>query len=517
MSVDVEIKVYFDFGNAILDAEGNAILDAEGLEILDSGFNNAAVDVLTGVNYSRGNFGRGVKDRVGDIGQASFRLKNSTANSAGTAGYYSPDHSSVRQYFSLDTNVRISMTEGVTEHEEWEGRITRIAPAFGTYRERSTDITCEDWMADAARDTVRGITVQSGKRDDELLTTLIALSSHQPGATDFSTGDDTYTYALHDENSDTSSLMRVFQKIAMSGFGKIYLTGYNTLTYRSRSDLLLSGTPVATLDNSMVGLTVTRDKKQRVKTILVKTFPVQLDGTPAVLWASQREIQVPAGETITFDISLRDPSGRATRVAATSITDAVANTDFKMSSVSGSGTDLNSNLTVGYELKADVVSVTMSNSSASNGFVWFYQVRGLGVYLYEPMTNTIQTGQPDGEVLEIEMVYQDDNNVGEDIATLLNYWFLMDQSDVEDVIFIANTNQDLMDAAFLPCGSLVSIIEDQTGINNNFMVNGWRKSYLPGKKLQVVWNMVPANQITGACRLDVVGLAELDSTAYLGA
>ena len=512
-----EITISMNFGNALLDAEGNAILDALDAEILDSGFATVAADVLAGVTWKVGNSGRTVFDRVPDIGTASFKLKNSTANSAGTAGFYSPDHASVGRYFGLDTVVRIAITEGVTTHQEFEGRISRISPTAGSYRERATMVYCEDFMADAARDSVRGITVQTNKRDDELLTSLLALASHAPVATDFSIGDDTYTYAFHDENSDKSSLMRIFQKLMMSGMGKLFIKNYNTLVYRSRSDMLLAGTPEAVLTGTMNNLTVTRDKKQRVKEIVVTTFPAQIDSTPAVLWASQREISIPAGQSITFDVALRDPSGRATRVAATSLEAAVANTDFKMSSVSGSGTDLNANFSAVYQLKADVVTVTLSNSSASLGHVWFYQIRGLGIYLYEPLSNTGLTGQPDGEILHVEMVYQDDNNVGEDIANLLLYWYVLDQSDVEDVTFTANSTQELMDAACLPCGSLVTITEDQTGISSNFFINGIQKNYQPGKILRVTWNLVPANQISGVCRLDVTGLAELDSTAYLGA
>jgi hypothetical protein len=158
-------------------------------------------------------------------------------------------------------------------------------------------------------------------------------------------------------------------------------------------------------------------------------------------------------------VSLRDPSGRAVRVAATSISAAVPNTDFKLSSVSGSGTDLNGNLVAAYELNSDVVTVTLTNTSASNGFLWFYHIQGLGVYLYEPRSTTIQTGQPDGETLRVEMVYQDDNNVGEDIANLLNFWFSVDQSDDESVMFIAKDQPD----GYAFCrGSMAEVTEGQT-------------------------------------------------------
>ena len=504
----------------LVDGSGNILVDGSGNILTGSGWMDVSANVLTDgdITWSRGNTGRTVFDRVANIGSMRFTLNNSEYNSALLAGYYSPDHLNVSADFNLSTEVRLTITENSVVHQEWQGTISRIQPEANQNGKKRTVITAEDWMAHAYRDKIRGITVQTNKRDDQILTTLLALASIQPFGTDFSTGDDTYTYSLHDENSLTSTLARVFQKLAMSGLGKIFLTGYGTLTYRSRSGLILSGTPAATLDDTMSDIRVYRDKSQRVQDVIVSTYPVQLDTTPAVLWASQREITIPASDSVTFDISLRDPSGRATRVSATAITAAVANTDYKMSSVSGSGTDMNANFSAAYDLKADVVTVTLANSHASNtGYVWFYQVRGTGVYLYEPRTVSDVTGQPDGETLDVDMVYQDDPAVGDDILGLLVLWNIGDQTQVESVAFIDNTNQTLMSAAFLDCNELVSIAETQTGINSNYLINGWTKTLSKGTIITPTWYLASANQLTGVCFLDVVGLAELDSTAYLGA
>lgn len=372
-------------------------------------------------------------------------------------------------------------------------------------------------MANAYRDKIRGITVQVNKRDDEIITTLLALASAPPLATNLATGDDTYTYALHDENSLTSTLARVFQKLAMSGLGKIFLTGYETLNYVPRSDLLISGTPVAVLSDTMTGIRVTRDKSMRVREVVVTTYPAQLDTSAAVLWQSQRERTLAAGESVEFDVSLRDPTGRATRIAATALTSPVADTDYKLSSVSGSGNDLNASLSITPTLKADIVTMNLTNNSASNGYLWVHQQRGTGVYLYEPITVSALTGQPDGETLDIDMVYQDDPAVGDDILGLVTLWNISDKSDVEAVTFIANTNQTMMDAAFVDQNQLVTITETQTGINNNFLINGWSKTLRNGTILQPTWYLTSADQLTGVCYLDLVGSAELDSTAYLGA
>lgn len=503
----------------LTDQSGNILTDPSGGTLVATGWKDVTNDILLEptLNWTRGNSGRTVSDRVSNIGSFNFVLNNSEVNEARTAGYYSPDHGNVVSTFGLDTEVRLTFTQGTLTYQEWQGKISNINPSFGQYRDRRTAITCEDWMANAYRDTIRGITVQTDKRDDEILTTLLALASTPTITTDFSTGDDTYAYSLHDENSLTSTLSRVFQKLAMSGFGRIYLTNYSTLVYRSRSELLLAGSPAATLTDSMIDLRVRRDKSQRVKEVLVTTYPAQLDSSAAVLWESQREREIAATETVEFDISFRDPSGRATRVAATSLTAPVADTDYKFSSVSGSGNDLNGQLSITVTLKADIATVRLTNNAGSTGYLWFHQQRGTGVYLYEPVTSYAATGQADGETLSIDMVYQDDPAVGEDIKTLVAAWSVTDQSDVESITFLANSSQALMDAAFLTPGELITIYETQTGIASSFIINGTAKTLLPGGILQVIWYPTYANQISNACRLDVEGLAELDDTAILGA
>jgi hypothetical protein len=501
----------------LTDEDGNILTDENGTILGAEGWVDVSADVIPPfASWTRGNNGNTVIDRIANTGTMSFTLNNSQYNEAETAGYYSPDHTDVATRFGMDTSVRLTITENSVVHEEWQGKICKIAPDFGVYGNQATRISCEDWMANAYRDKIRGITVQTNKRDDEILNTLLLLAAEPPLDTDFSTGDDTYTYSLHDENSQKSTLARVFQKLAMSGFGRIYLEGYGTLVYRSRSDLLLSGTPAASFDNSVQDLKVSRNKRNRIKDIFVTTFPVEISST-IVLWQAQRELELAAGETKEFDISFRDPSGRSTRVSAVSLETPVADTDFKFSSVSGSGNDLNASLGITVELKADIATVTVTNNAGGIGYLYGHQQRGVAALLYEPVTIPSSTGQSDGETLDIEMVYQDDQFVGSDISNLLTSWFTVDQSDVDGLKFIANISQDLMDAAFLPLGSLIYLRDTQTGINTNFIINGTAKRFLAPDVIEVTYYVVQANQLSGVCVLDLVGSAELDSTAYLAA
>lgn len=519
MTVPCTLTVEMTAEAFLVDQDGNFLVDENGDNLTAAGWQDVTADVMTSQapTWTQGNNGNSLFDRVGNVGSFVFVLNNASSNSAGLVGYYSPDHNNRETFFGLDAKVRVTVSEGVNDHEEWYGKIVKIEPIPGQYGERKTQITCEDWMSFAYTDNIRGITVQLDKRDDEILETLIALASEAPLDTDFSTGDDTYSYALHDETSDTSSLARVFQKLAMSGMGRINLMNWGVLTYRPRSGSLIETEPQAILTDSMLSMSASRNKANRVKNVTVSTFPVQRDTSPAVLWTAQRELSISAGDTKIFDVYLRDPSGRATRVAALSLETPIANTDYKFSSVSGSGSDLNANLGISYELKADIVTVSLTNNAGATGYLWVHQIQGTGLYLYEPVAATGDTGQPDGQNLVIDMVYQDDPSVGEDIAGLVTSWYAADQTDVDAVTFNANRDQDHMDAAFLVPGDLVQINETQTGIGRNYFINGTSKTMTVYNVLMVTWYLVQANQISSAWFLEVPGFSELDSTTILGA
>lgn len=516
------LRVDMNLGEPILDAEEVELLDAKGEELYDNGYIDITDDVRASVpvSYKRGTFDTSIFGRVADIGTCTFMLDNSAGNSAGIEGYYSPDNANnVRNSFGLDTLVRLTLIEDdLTEHPEWQGRISTITPEPGLYGNRGVMVTAEDWMGHAARARIKGITVQQDKTVDEIIPVILALSSVQPGATSLSAGDDTFAFSLHDENSTTSSIMRIFQKLAMSEFGKIYLKDYETLTYLNRGDLILATTPAATLSDTMNGLTVTRSKDSRVYEINIATHPVEVDTTNVVLWKGNKEIEIAASTTIEIWVELRDPNGRSVRVASNYLLDAVAGTDYKFSSVSESQSgDKNGDLSVGYDLFADTVKVTLENTSVGTGYLSPFQIRGKGIYLYDAQIITASTGQPDGDTLNIDMVYQDDIYVGDDILTILTSWFITDQSDVKSVSFIANKSDALLAAAFLYPNQVVTIAETLTGINSNFFIQGIRKDITNGGKIvNVTWDLSPAKQVAAVCILDLVGYAELDSTAILG-
>jgi hypothetical protein len=291
----------------------------------------------------------------------------------------------------------------------------------------------------------------------------------------------------------------------MSGMGKLFVRGgttySETLTYINRQNIFDPGSAVAALDNNMVGLQLIRDESSVVKKVSVTTYPVQIDSTDVILWQLNTPLQVDPGIPKTFTMSLRDPDGRATKVAALSLVDPVADTDYKFSSVSGSGNDLNADLDFSYSDGTNSIDVTVTNNSTKVGYLWYFFPRGKGVYLYEPVPTSKLTGQSFGKTLSIDMPYQDDEVVGTSIASLYSGWFSVAKSNITSCKIIGNKSDELMTAALtVQPGDYVTIKETQTGIDTGFIVNGIDKELIPlssGVMVNATWYLCQAQIVTG--------------------
>lgn len=499
-----ETVVEMDLGDALLDTAGRELLDTYARPILDTGWVNVTADTRASVPISirRGNFGSSAKDRVGNIGTLKLALDNSEHNSAGLLGYYSPGHPNARLYFSEDARIRVSLRYGAKKRYKFQGRVTEIRPDSGVYGRRIVMISAEDWFGEAAETPMVGLSVQVDKRDDELLTTLMTIFDHPPVETDFSTGEDTYALAFTDELGESTQALSVLQKIAMSGMSTIFLQGNAShgeiLVYRTRVDNGdASQTAVATLENSMVSMAARRSRKKRIKAVRTTVYPAEVDAAATTkLFSLQREIVLAPGESVKFTGRYVDPTSRK-RIAGTDIvTPLVAGTHYKFSSSSGSGEDLNSDLTiVSFSPGADSGEIEVRNDAAVTGYLWFMEWYGKGIYRDSPLDYTAENENiSHGVVLRFDMPYQDDFDLGISIAEALESFYEENETDVQEVRFIANRSETLMDALLdVEPGMLVGIMEDVTGVNGLFYANG--HDYIihkGGRRVDVVWSLVPA-------------------------
>lgn len=519
------LTLQMDTGAGILDAEDNSILDANDNAILDADWSTANADIRdTSIHIRKGNFGLSQLDRVADVGTMSFELDNSASNETETLGYYSPSHDDACPSFNEATKTRLLMASAGNSIYKFQGvRLDVIDPNAGIYGRRATAVTAVDWMDEAVTSPARGLDIQLAKRDDQLLTTLLAVMENQPEATDFDVGPDQYGAAFHDVRSETTVVVGVMQSIVLSGIGTIYLNGTastgESLTYRNRSTLL-STLPVVAIRESMIDISAPRVSRNRVRKVIATTYPLRIDPSATTeLFVLGQEITIAAGATKTFTGRYIDPSLESVRIAGTSIvTPLVANTHFKFSSVSGSGTDLNGDLGISLSAKGDATEFEFTNNAAVEGFLWFLKIIGKGVYLYEQIDHIAEdTTIRKGQVLSYDMIYQDSYGVGKNAAASLLDWET-DQTNERPIIhFKANSSSALMAAAILvEPGVMVSIEEALTGVNRDFFVNGIEMDIKKGGlDIDVYWHCAPAQEAQAYCILNLVGFAELNTTAIL--
>jgi hypothetical protein len=500
----VDVECY----SPLLDPDGLIINDPDGdpIEVL-SGWVDITSDIriTMPVSYSTGNPNNDIEARVADEGVLRLAFDNSIGNSQGVAGLYSPDHVNADECFVQNQPIRIRLVSNAITYYQWRGSISTIEPSAGSMGERITYVEALDFMQYFYNTDFTNVNIQTDKRDDELLTTLLAQLPRQPEAIDFDTGNDQYTYAFHDETKGTSHIITVIQKMMMSGLGKMFVRGgttySETLTYINRQNILNPGTPVAALDNTMSGLSVIRDDSSLIKKVSVVTYPAQIDATDVVLWQLNTPLKVDPGTSKTFTMTLRDPNGRATKVAALSLVTPVADTDYKFSSVSGSGNNLNANISFSYSDGTNSFDVTVTNNASVVGYLWYFFPRGKGIYLYEPVPTSKLTGQAFGKTLNVNMPYQEDEVVGTSIASLYSDWYSVPRSNITSCKIIGNKSDALMEAALVvQPGDYVTIKEDQTGIDTGFIVNGIDKELIPisdGVLVNAIWYLTQAQIVTG--------------------
>ena len=527
MAITPTIKLEMNWGAAILDAAGNAILDAADEAILDGDWADAIEDTreTLPIRIRRGNFGLGQLDRVADVGTMSFGLDNSQANSETTLGLYSPSHDSARSGFNETTKSRFYISSAGNTRYKYQGiRLDVIDPDAGQYGRRATSCTAVDWMDEAITAPAKGLEVQLAKRDDQLLALLTAIMENPPESTDYALGPDQYGASFHDVRSENTKVAGVLQSLALSGLGTVFLNGTATsgeeLTYRSRHTLLSSTTPVATLSDSMIDMQAPRVSRNRVREVSAVSHPLRIDTAATTeLFVLNQEIQIAAGDTVTFTGRYIDPSQQAVRVSGTSIvTPLVANTHYKFSSTSGSGTDLNGDLGVTTTINGDSTDFSFVNNAAVTGYLWFLKIIGKGVYLYDEIEHiSTDTTIKKGQTLTYDMVYQDSFTVGKNVSTSMLSWESAEANERPVVHFKANRTAALMAAAILvEPGDLVSISETVTGVSRKFFVNGVELDIKAGgRDIDVYWHCAPAQEGQLFCILNAVGFAELNTTAIL--
>jgi hypothetical protein len=432
------------------------------------------------ITAQRGLAGDKPTDRIANIGRMTFELRNDAGNSGGKLGYYTPGHADCRSGWNLGVHVQLKLNDGTTNAVRWDGYVSSITPAQGVYLSRNVMVVAEDWFGRAAAHTVnKTVTTQIAKRTDEIIDTLVSDMAIAPTGTSYATDPDTLNISLDDIKENTKTY-QALQRAAQTSVGYLFCTGAGTLTYQSRHTRLLTTTVSGTLDGNMSNLQMARQNENLYNDIDVTVYPQRIDGTAVTLAQLDMEISIPAGGSVTFSLSLRDPDSTNTSVTlyAGSEVAPVANTDYKMSSIYGNGgNDLNGSCTIAPTWGANNVTTVASNSAAVVGYLNRCALRGIGIYKDRPITinqnDATSIAAYEQRKINYQMPYQNNTNVASDAGI---HWLTIykdPRNQVKSVSFIGNISTALSGYAVnLEIGQLIKLVESVTATNSNYFING---------------------------------------------
>ena len=477
-----------------------------------------------GLNLNYGISGSGPADRVASTGTMTFALDNSASNSAGLLGYYSPNNANKRSGFELGIGVRLAITYAGITYYKWRGFLTSIEPMGGIKRERVTNCVAVDYMDDAASSLLNQVALQINKRSDEVFTAVYNNLARPAPATSIGTGISTFAFALDNVQDESTTVLSAFQTIAASEVGFIYTKGDTTqgatLVFENRTTRQAAASS-ATITNDMIDMTANRSMKELLNRIKVTTYPREVDAaaTTVLYSLSNANTTVATGSTLTIDAAYTDPNQKAARVGGTDMVTPVATTDYTMNTLAdGTGTNLTASFTVTPVFGANSAKLIIVNSSGVDGFITKLQLRGKGIYTYDP---TISTSQDTASqllyginTLSYDMPYQDTLTVGQSAADYCRYIYKNPLTYLRDITIDANASATMMGYALArEISDRITVSETVTGLSADYYINAVNLSITANNQISATWTLAPSAAIW---LLGITGASEIGTTTVLG-
>lgn len=292
-------------------------------------------DVTGTVSGSTGIPSNRETDRIAQPGSLSFTLLNN-------AGTYTPGGVSAHADWKKGTPVKVELTNPVVK-TKFIGYINKIDLIY-EYNNKRASVTALDWFHYASKLPLNIPNLQEDKRGDQILTTIVALSTIAPTSTSYQTGSQTFPYAFHDNTVKTTAYAEM-SKIALSEWGYIYIKQDGTLkfeAYGGRSTtqktvnviseisgfllqengdfllqengdkLILDPYSTSTADATVTTLTnVDLEYGERMANhVSAEVYPYRPGDTSVLVYKHEQPQLLPAGETTSFRIQFTDKNSR---------------------------------------------------------------------------------------------------------------------------------------------------------------------------------------------------------------
>lgn len=432
---------------------------------------SADVDISEPMLLRYGNWEHGAEARVAQTGILTFNMKNSVRNSGAVVGYYSPGHSSCRTGFTRGARVRLTFYISATPYVKFYGKLRKILPDPGPYGPRKTFCLAADWLDELAEHQLSEIVVRSASMTPTLLEDIVDSmpSDAQPiVAPSYGTGIDVIEYAFHDIGEKISGI-ELARKLVISELGYLDMLGTGVLQYKNRQQAALAASSLTLTTSSLQDIRIPSTLEATRNHVLLTAHPLVASTSNAVIWSSNAVIRLHPGESRTFTVAYVSPSNSETFVGIVdgSGVTPVSTTDYLANYLpDGTGIDTTFDLTVSVVFYATTAAITVTAGIVFT-YVTFLQLRAKPVYDTDPVVLEAGSTQTFGRrTLELDLPYQSNPNIAQDLATYLLGQYESLTNRVEEVVFSPHHANDALRAAAMTIepGAVITVTESVTGV-----------------------------------------------------
>jgi len=485
---------------------------------------NITADVIGDIVGSDwGIIGNGSLDRIGATGQLRFSLNNST-------GKYTPG--SLTALSGWDEGITVELELGFESNLYlYRFYVETIKPPV-RFQDIRTEVIAVDWMQYATEHPIQNPGALINKRGNDVLNEVLSLMPIQPQNIDFDEGINVFPVAFDVITSQTKAYDEAV-KVALSEIGYVYLvkdrqygetlkfenahsrtglTGLSSLPVSQANSgfllkpgtsdyirtpandkIILNQVSDAVIDNTIMDI-FSEYGTDVINHFTATAIPRRVDTSLVVLFKLDSPIALGSGPVVEIKGSYADPAG-GRQISGQDIVDPVITTDYLVNSKSdGTGTNLSSSLVFSsIQFGTEGFTVRIYNSSTTNGWLTKFNVRGHGVYNYNPISvlaknqtsidrrgasTETMTQKYKNNLYEARVFVEAEVNRNKDPRIILNA-----------IRMCANYSAALMTAFLnLHPGDLVNIAIDKLNIDGYYYIQGVDNvSITPGGIINFDW------------------------------
>lgn len=501
------------------------------LELKLSGvWTDVTSDVIGDIECSSGIHGWDISDRVADAGKMTFTLRN-------VNNEYTPGHASCRAGFYVGIKARYRVKiyySGYVTYTRFCGWVMSDSIEVDSNPWNSvTKVTAYDYMQILADHELRNASLQANLDFGQTCGVLTDLMPIQPSYDTAFGGVEDFQFVFDTMKDKTYGLSEM-AKICQTELGFCYVRNdYDDeqLVYEGRNYRIIN----TSINTTAQGDSYTFDsnfKDSKIShgryyynCINTTVYPREYTSTAydTLLFKLNDVVSIGSGETIIITGGFTDPEQKAQTITSAGLYP-LTNDNIKFNSApDGTGTDLISYMTtLTLTDHVNQFSLEITNSYSSTAYLWFWELYGLGVRIWDSVSQTFEDTAKitaDGRrQFNLDLKYQRNNLVAVDIGNQLLDLYSVKRTTLDKVTIVANRSDALIRMfAQMQVGHRMRLMEDSAGIDAEYYLHGLDWKARPGGYIEFTMFLAPAALYAGTYWiLGYVGKSEIGTHTYMG-